>query len=524
MAVTTVKETKKANNSSSARAELARRALARRKLIAFSEYLLSWYGAAPHHKMIAEKLEQVERYIATKGKEGIGRLVIQVHPRSGKTEIVSKIFPSWLLGRQPDSRVILTSYGADLATENSRSVRNYLQLERYQNVFGARSSVDDSVSLSDDSRSASSWSLAEPHRGGVVAAGVGGGITGKGAHLLILDDPFKNREEAESEDHRARVISWWNSSAYTRLEDGAAIVIIHTRWHPDDVIGHLLQKMASDDPLADQYDVLFLPAIALEEDEYAPNEEEFQKNLLEGLYLPTMEMGDALGRKAGEALWPEKYPREALDKIAANIEDYEFSSLYQQLPRLLSGGFFDQKSFKIIDHAPEGLVWMGYLDIALGESERADWNACGRIAFDTDANLYIRDMVRVHEYDRFVSVMVDVMLSPEERNVVWGVEANAFQKLAFREFMKNRRLVNVPIYPITVDKDKVTRARPLRSRCVAGKVYLVRGAWTRTFLSEAIGFPQRKHDDQVDTISGGIKMWPMYGKGEQRKMRQRSWA
>jgi predicted phage terminase large subunit-like protein len=507
-----------------AQAELARRELARRKLIAFAEYLLPWYKAAEHHRLIADKLEQVERYIATNGKEGIGRLIIQIHPRSGKTEEVSKVFPAWLLGKQPDKRVIITSYGADLATENSRAVRNYLVSERYQNVFGARSSVDDSVSLSDDSRSASSWSLAEPHRGGVVAAGVGGGITGKGAHLLILDDPFKNREEAESEEHRARVISWWNSSAYTRLEDGAAIVIIHTRWHPDDVIGHLLQKMASDDPLADQYDVLFLPAIALEEDEFAPNEEEFKKNLLEGLYLPTLEMGDALNRKAGEALWPQKYPRDVLDKIAANIDDYEFASLYQQLPRLLSGGFFDQKSFRIIDKAPENLTWMGYMDLALGESERADWNSCGRISFDADSNLYIRDMVRVHEYDRFVSVMVDVMLSPDERNVVWGVEANAFQKLAFREFMKNRRLVNVPIYPITVDKDKVTRARPLRSRCVAGKVYLVRGAWTRTFLSEAIGFPQRKHDDQVDSVSGGIKMWPTYGLGQRKKLTQRSWA
>lgn len=523
MAVATVKETKKTKNPNSARAELARRTLARRKLIPFAEYLLPWYASAPHQILIAEKLEQVERYIETKGKEGIGRLIIQVHPRSGKTEIVSKIFPAWLLGRQPDLRVILTSYGADLAVENSRSVRNYLQSERYKYIFGDKSSVEDSITLSDDSRSASSWSLAEPHRGGVVAAGVGGGITGKGAHLLILDDPFKNREEAESEEHRRRVMSWWSSSAYTRLEDGGAIVIIHTRWHPDDVIGQLLQKMASDDPLADQYEVLFLPAIALEEDEYAPNDDEFHKNLLEGLYLPTREAGDPLGRKAGEALWPEKYPREALDKIAANIDDFEFASLYQQLPRLLSGGFFDKSSFRMIEKAPEGMNWMGYLDLALGESERADWNACARIAFDGDANLYIRDMIRVHEYDRFVSVMVDVMLSESERGVVWGVESNNFQKLAFREFMKNHRLVGVPIFPITVDKDKVTRARPLRSRCVAGKVFLVRGAWTRTFLAEAIGFPQRKHDDQVDTVSGGIKMWNTHKSGRKRQARQENW-
>ena len=144
------------------------------------------------------------------------------------------------MGKQPDKRVILTSYGADLAQDDSRAVRAYVTGSKFAALFGEKSTLDAPVELSEDASAKSAWDLAEPHRGGLVAAGVGGGITGKGAHLLVVDDPFKNRDEANSEAYRKRVMSWWRSSAYTRLEDGGAIVITHTRWHPNDLAGELL--------------------------------------------------------------------------------------------------------------------------------------------------------------------------------------------------------------------------------------------------------------------------------------------
>src|SRR5512139_2333344 len=187
--------------------ERVRREKARRHLVEFSEYVSPWYRAARHHRLVAEYLELVETYVRTGGHTGISRLLIFQPPRHGKTEQVSKQFPAWVLGRNPDIRIIMASYGADLAVDNSRAVREIVKGERFTALFGNLSTVDAPVELSSDSRSVEAWDLAAPHRGGMRASGVGGGITGKGAHILIVDDPFKNRQEAESEAKREEV---WN--------------------------------------------------------------------------------------------------------------------------------------------------------------------------------------------------------------------------------------------------------------------------------------------------------------------------
>lgn len=504
-----------------AAAERARRELARRRLIDFSCYVAPWYRPAAHHRLVAERLEQVELFIQSKGKEGIGRLIINEPPRHGKTEQVARLFPAWLMGRNPDARVILTSYGADLAQDDSRAVRAYLTSERYQALFGGLSAVDEPVALSEDSRAKANWELAPPHRGGVVAAGVGGGITGRGAHLLVIDDPFKSREEAESEAQRRRVMSWYRSSAYTRLEDGAAIVIIHTRWHPEDLAGQLLTAMANDPLLTDQWEVLFLPAMALKAEDYAREEREFQDNLLRGLYLPTE---DPLGRKAGEPLWEEKYDRGALLKTRESVTDFEFTALYQQLPRPMEGGFFDEKDLAITDTFPEGLGWCRYVDLALGKSDRSDFNTTVGVGLDEESGVvFLRDMLRVRELAEFLNQLVEWMLSPKESGVVWGIEDVAFQSLVWRDLMKNTRLANVAIVPVKPLGDKVARARPLQTRAKQGLVRIVRGAWNRSFINEAMVFPNGQHDDQVDTASGGLQMVSLYGRGRRKGQKARSY-
>jgi predicted phage terminase large subunit-like protein len=491
--------------SEMAKAERARRELARRGLVAFSEYVgAPFYKAAAHHRIVASKLEQVYRYIETKGQEGIGRLMIFEPPRHGKSEQVSRLFPAWLLGKLPDARVILTAYGADLASADSRAVRNYVMGERYRAIFGDLGTAEAPVELSSDSTAANAWDLAAPHRGGVVAAGIGGGITGKGAHLLVIDDPFKNRDDAESEPYRKKAMSWYKSSAYTRLEDGGAIVVTHTRWHPEDLAGQLLSLMATDPLLADQWEVVFLPALALEEKEYCQNEAEFQRNLARGLYLP---QADPLGRKPGEALWPEKYPKAALVKIGFNVGPYETAALYQQSPRPATGGFFDEANFEIVNGAPAGLSWVRYVDLALGKTQRADWNATLATALDESTGIiYYRDMLRVHELDDFLTQAKSWMLSDAENGVVWGVEDVNFQTLALRQFLKDKDLVAIPISPVSPDADKVSRARAVQTRSRQGLVRLVRGAWNQTFITEALSFPGGVHDDQIDTASGGLQM------------------
>ncbi len=484
--------------------EKARREKARRNLIDYACYVAPFYRPARHHQLVAQKLEAVLRYIESRGREGIGRLMIFEPPRHGKTEQVSRLFPSWVLGKRPDSRVILTSYGADLAQDDSKAVRDYVTGEHFAAVFGKQSTVENAVELSADTRSKSNWDLAEPHRGGVVAAGIGGGITGKGAHLLVIDDPFKNRDEANSEAYRTKVMSWYKSAAYQRLEDGGAIVITHTRWHQDDLAGQLLQTMASDVFLADQWEVVFLPALALKAEDYSQNEEEFRQNLLKGIYLPDR---DPLGRKPGEALWPEKYDEGALAKIRANTGEYEFASLDQQQPRPAEGGFFDEVDFKTLDYLPDGLRWFRYVDLALGKTQTSDYNATVATALNPEDGMVIyRDMLRVRKLEEFLKQVKSWMLSEAERGTVWGFEDVAFQTLVVKDFLKDAELANVAIMTSKPEGDKVQRARAIQTRGKQGLVGLKRGSWILEFLNEAAAFPNGQHDDQIDTASGGLAL------------------
>jgi len=488
-----------------ARAERARRVLARRHLIDYSTYVAPWYKPARHHIYLAGYLEQVKRFIETQGREGIGRLIICEPPQYGKTEQASRLFPSWILGDLPDSRIILTSYGADLATENSRITRNYVGSDAYANIFGKRSAMDEPVELSPESRSVVSWNL-KGHRGSVFASGVGGGITGRPANLVVIDDPFKSREDAESETYRRKVMSWYRSVVYPRVANtpGAAIIIMHTRWDQEDLVGQLLTQMVSE-PESDQWVVVFLPSLALEEDQYPRDEEEFKENLLRGIYVPMG--GDPLGRKPGEALWAERSDVAKINRTRANMLDYDFQALFQQLPRMAEGEFFDEEDFQIIEKAPEGLQWYRYIDLALGKSKTSDNNATIAGALDGNTgDLYLRDRIKVRELKEFLPQARTAMLSDEENNTEWGVEDVAFQKLVFQQFLKDKALANVRIRAVKPLGDKVERARAWQLRAKQGHVKLVRGPWNLNFIREATSFPKGRHDDDVDTVSGDVQM------------------
>ena len=488
-----------------ARAERAKRVLARRHLIDYSKYVAPWYEPAKHHIYLAGFLEEVKRFIETKGTEGIGRLIICEPPQYGKTEQASRLFPSWVLGDLPDSRIILTSYGADLATENSRITRNYVGSEAYANLFGARSAMDEPVELSPESRSVVSWNLKD-YRGSVFAAGVGGGITGRPANLVVIDDPFKSREDAESATYRNKVMSWYRSVVYPRVANtpGAAIIIMHTRWDQEDLVGQLLTQMVSD-PEADQWTVVFLPALALDADKYPKDEAEFKENLLRGIYIPTS--GDPLGRQAGEPLWPERSDAVKINRTRANMLDYDFEALFQQMPRMAEGEFFDDKDFQIIEKGPENLQWYRYVDLALGESTTSDNNSTIAVAIDENTgDLILRDRIKVRELKEFLPQVRTSMLSDAESKTEWGIEDVAFQKLVVTQFLKDKTLVKVRIRGVKPLGDKVERARPWQLRAKQGHVKLVRGPWNLDFIREATSFPKGRHDDDVDTVSGGVQM------------------
>jgi hypothetical protein len=257
------------------------------------------YEAGWVHKDICARLEKFSLDVAERKSP---RLMLCVPPRHGKSEIVSRNFPAWHLGKYPEHEFIACSYASDLALGFSRKVREIVRSTEYQMLFPE-------VELAKDSQRADQWNTT--HSGGYAAAGVGGPITGKGASILVIDDPVKNREEADSESIRQSIWDWYTSTAYTRLAPGGVVLIIQTRWHDDDLSGRLLMQMAKEE--GDDWEVIEYPAIATEDERY---------------------------RRKGEALHPARYPLDALRRIKRAIGDRDWSALYQQKPVADDGDFF----------------------------------------------------------------------------------------------------------------------------------------------------------------------------------------
>lgn len=500
-----------------ARAEQARRELARRTLVGFSRYIAPYYRPARHHKLVGRYLEQVELYIATRGREGIGRLLIFEPPRHGKSEQASRHFPAWVLGRNPDMRVIVTSYGLDLASKFSRAARDIVMGAKFAAVFGKMSTQDAPVEISSDSRSVQSWDLASPHRGGLTAAGVGGGITGLGANLFIVDDPFKNRQEAESESQRDLVWEWWTSTAYTRLEDGAAVVGMLTRWHGDDWAGRLLRQMA-EEPRADRWVVVCLPAVWEDESQAAsdsadklkatdPDETRFHK-LLDGIwYLEE----DLLGRRPGEALWPEKYDFDDLESIRHNVGPYDWEALYQQRPYAKSGNFFQREWFTVVDKPPaaqEIVRRVRYWDKA-GTGGGGAFTAGVCLCETSDGLIYVEDVARQQyepsEREKFILITAQTDAKrPGSKTEIYGEQEPGS---AGKESAQHTTLFlakhGFGARFEQVSGDKETRAEPWSGALRGGGVRLVRAGWNRAYIDEHVGFPKGRYKDQVDASSGG---------------------
>jgi len=467
-----------------ARQERARRELAKRRLIEFARYTFRQYRAAAVHRLLASYLEEVERYVSTGGREGIGRLMVFMPPRHGKSELVSVRFPAWFL-----------------ATGFSRQVRNIVQDMPFRALWGDKSAAERPVRIADDSRAANAWDLAH-HRGGMVAAGVGGAIIGRGAHLGIIDDPFRDRNDAESQTVRDRTDDWYRSTFYTRLEEGAAVVLMHQRWHEDDLAGRLLRRMVEEEG-ADQWTVLCLPGVA---EEWAAQVEpsEVIEALRSGFWMGV----DPLGRRPGEALWPGKYDRETLARIRANVGGYEWDALYQQRPRRKEGAVIKAHLIEIVDAVPERIQvrWARYWDLAVSGRERADFIAGARVGRGSDGRLYIADMARMPgPWADARPRMKRVMLAVEQ-----GIEVSGQQGGYFQELQRDPDLQGLALRGVDPQRvgNKEVRANVWASRIEDGLVRMLRGPWNDAFIAECLAFPRGAHDDQVDAVSGAVQMLP----------------
>lgn len=387
-------------------------------------------------------------------------------PRHTKSELASRRFPAWYLGRHPERQIIATSYNSDLASDFGRDVRNIVASPEFGRLY-------ETVGLAPDSKAADRWNT---NAGGAyIAAGVGTAVTGRGAHIALIDDPLKDRQEANSEVIRQRLRDWYRAVLYTRLMPGGAIVLIQTRWHEDDLAGWLQEEAQRG---GEAWDILSLPALA--------------------------EPNDPLGRPPGEPLWPEWYGIEALSRTRVAIGEREWASLYQQRPTPEEGAFFLREWLRWYDEPPKRdlLTIYGASDYAV-TAQDGDWTVHGVAGLDPDQNLFLLDWWR-GQTDSAAWIDQLINLVRRWRPVEWAEEGGQISK-SLGPFIDRRQRESQTWcarkqFPSVADKP--TRAQAIRGRVAQGKLYLPRRApWAEELVAEMMTFPNGKHDDQIDTLS-----------------------
>jgi predicted phage terminase large subunit-like protein len=377
-------------------------------------------------------------------------------PRHGKTELASIRFAPWFLGRNPDKNIIQATYAAEFAEESAKKSRSILSSPVYEQIFD--------VKLAQDSRAVSRW---QTNRGGsYYAVGVGGPLTGRGANLLVVDDPHKNRQEAESVVMRANVWEWFTSTAYTRLEDNASAILIMTRWHEDDLAGRLLRG-------DEHWEYLSLPAIAEQDEPY---------------------------RKHGEALWPQKFDVEALENIRCAIGSREWASLYQQQPSVAEGEIFKREWWHFYSMRPHFQKIVQSWDTAFKKGKENDFSVCTTWGVAPNGYYLIhvwKEKVEFPELKRAV-VMLASEFAPDEILI----EDKASGQSLLQEIRQETRL---PITAIKVDADKIARAYAVTPTIEAGNVFLPENAaWVRDYVDSLAAFPNAAHDDDVDSTTQAL--------------------
>jgi predicted phage terminase large subunit-like protein len=427
-------------------------------------------------------LDVVDRELVALADGDIDRLAIFLSPQEGKSERVSRRFPEWLLSHNPDLRIAIVSY----ADEMARRWGSDIKLD-CQTFTGEDGTLDLGLRLRADSRAAGRWQI-DGRKGGVYCVGVAGALTGRPVDILIIDDPLKDLEQAQSAVYRERAWRFWQAVAVPRLGPGSKVVVVQTRWHQQDLAGRLLAQ----DPR--RWRLVNIPAVAEAED-------------------------DPLGRRPGQPMQSARGVRDWA-KIREDVGEYVWAALYQQRPAPADGGLFKRASLRYwqpmpADPSRHGLAggrrvdlggrvvhlddcWrFATVDLAASTKTSADYTAAGVWAISNDGDLILLEAqrARIEETDHW-----GLIRPLRER---WAADAVFVESRMFGTTMViDATRSGVPVVELKADTDKVTRALPATARADAGRLWLPSaGDAVGDVVDELLSFPNAVHDDYVDIVA-----------------------
>lgn len=430
------------------------------------------YEAAEFHRQKARALEAVERGEIT-------QLILCEPPRHGKTELATQRFGAWYSGRHPDHDIAVGSYSDTMAQDFGANTRAIIHSARHKQVFPAHRLR----------RGGNAKDNIQTDRGGrLVYVGRGGALTGRGAHLLLLDDVFKDHEEARSQAVRDAAWNWFTKVAMTRRMGKRLVVVTMTRWHSDDIIGRLTdpENPHYNEIEAKKWKIIRLPAIA--------------------------EGDDPLGRAPGEALWPERFDIEFLES-QQRLDPLGFAALYQQRPTVADGVLFRRENFRFYDDKdlPDNLRYYCASDHAVSTGQRHDWTVLLKVGLDTKGHIYVLDCWWQKQPTTAVVEAMLVMAQTKPPLIWWAEKGHISKSIGpflYRRMQDTGTYINIrEVTPIGGSRSSESTAKEQRAQSMAGMVGLGRvlfpknRIWTERAINEMLAFPNGTHDDFVDALA-----------------------
>lgn len=442
-------------------AELKRRDLGQKRFLKFVQEVWPTFIAGRHHAKMADAFERVARGECK-------RLIINMPPRHTKSEFASYLLPAWFLGNFPHKKVIQCSHTAELAVGFGRKVRNLVDTDAYKSIFP-------DLALASDSKAAGRWNT--NRQGDYFAIGIGGAVTGKGADLLIIDDPHSEQEAALAEvnpDIYDKTYEWYTSGPRQRLQPGGAIVIVMTRWSKRDLTGQILKDASANDSLG-EWEVIEFPAI-----------------------LPS-----------DRPLWPEFWELEELLKVKRDVPNSKWMAQYQQNPVSESAAIVKREWWQEWpdDEPPNCDFVLQTWDTAFEKTQRADYSACTTWGVfykdDESTGTSVANIILLNAFrDRMEFPELKRVAVEEYRD--WQPDSVVIEKKASgAPLIYEMRAMGIPVQEFTPTRgnDKISRLNAVSDLFASGRVWAPATRWAEEVIDEVAEFPAGSHDDYVDTVS-----------------------